>query len=82
LTQGGFWLVDTNIGLLTNDGHYGVSFFVKNLFNQNYYSNMSHPSELTAGSQSPAGNIYPDTVVGYYNKDAQRYFGVNLNINF
>lgn len=82
LRQGAFWLVDTNVGLLTNDGHYGVSFFIKNLFNQNYYSNMAHPSELTAGSQTPAGNIFPDTVVGYYNKDAQRYFGVNLNINY
>lgn len=82
LRQDGFWLVDTSLGFLTKDGHYGLSFFVKNLFDQNYYTNITHPSELTAGSQTPSGNIFPDTITGFYNKDAQRFFGVNLNINF
>lgn len=82
LRQGGFWLVDTSVGFLTEDGHYGLTFFVKNLFDQNYYTSMAHGSELTAGSQTPSGNLFPDTVTAFYNKDSQRFFGVNLNINF
>jgi iron complex outermembrane receptor protein len=52
-----------------------VSVFVKNLFDKNYFTSVSHNS-LVATAANPLD------IIATYNKDADRYFGVNLGVRF
>lgn len=75
LVQPAYTLVDATIGLHSNDDRYAVSLFVKNLFDVNYFTNISHNTFL----QSTAS---PYDLAALYNKDADRYFGGTLSVRF
>jgi iron complex outermembrane receptor protein len=72
LEQGAFALFDLNLGIRQADGLYGVNFFVKNLFDKQYFSNLGH-GQLLATIASP-NDLYAN-----FNKDSERYFGVTFS---
>lgn len=75
LIQKAYTLVDGSIGLNNIAGHYSVTVFVKNIFNQNYVTNLRH-GLLLASTASP-NDLYAN-----FAKDSRRYFGVNLGGKF
>jgi iron complex outermembrane recepter protein len=75
LEQEAYTLVDLSLGLRQIGGRYSVSLFVKNLFDENYFTSIGHNSLLA----TPAS---PFDLVATYNKDSRRYFGVNLGYRF
>lgn len=75
LVQKAYTLVDATIGVHTVDDRYTVSVFVKNLFDKNYFTSVSHNSLLATAAN-------PLDIIATYNKDADRYFGVNLGVRF
>lgn len=75
LVQKAYTLVDASVGLYTIDRKYNLSLFVKNLFDKNYYSAMSHNSLLATAAN-------PNDIVATFNKDADRYFGATLGVRF
>ena len=46
LSQNGYWLVNLRAGVGTQDGHWNVAVFGKNVFNQFYYRDMVDLSSL------------------------------------
>ena len=72
LEQPAYTLVDASIGVKQIDGRYSLTLFVKNLFDENYLTNIGHTSFL-------GGNT---DLVGNFNKDADRYFGATLGVKF
>jgi iron complex outermembrane receptor protein len=75
LTQKAYTLVDASIGMHTVDDRYNVSVFVKNLFDVNYYTSISHNSLLATAAR-------PLDLTATYNKDADRYFGISFGARF
>lgn len=75
LVQEGYALVNASIGLHPVDSRFTVTLFVKNLFNQNYFTSLGHNSLL-------ATTANPFDVIGTYNKDADRYFGGSVAVRF
>jgi len=75
LTQKAYALVDLSVGAYTSDRRYSLTLFVKNLFDQNYYSTMAHNSLLATAAN-------PNDVIATFNKDADRYFGATLGVRF
>jgi iron complex outermembrane receptor protein len=75
LVQKAYAMVDGSIGLYTSDKRYNLSIFVKNLFDQNYYSAMAHNSLLATAAS-------PNDVVASFNRDADRYFGATFGVRF
>ena len=75
LVQEAYTLVDASIGIHTVDKRYSLSLFVKNLFDVNYYTSVSHNSLLATAAK-------PFDLTATYNKDADRYFGATLGIRF
>jgi len=73
--QQAYALVDGSIGITTSDRRYNLSLFVKNLFNEHYLTSMGHNSLLSTTAA-------PFDLVGTYNKDANRYFGVTFGFRF
>jgi iron complex outermembrane receptor protein len=75
LVQKAYAMVDASVGVYTIDRKYNLSLFVKNLFDQNYYSAMAHNSLLATAAN-------PNDIVATFNKDADRYFGATLGVRF
>jgi iron complex outermembrane receptor protein len=75
LVQEAYTLVDASIGIHTIDKRYSLSLFVKNMFDVNYYTSVSHNSLLATAAK-------PFDLIATYNKDADRYFGATLAIRF
>jgi iron complex outermembrane recepter protein len=75
LRQNGYTLVDLSLGLSTNDDRYGVTFFVKNLFNESYFTNMAHAQLLATAA-------HPSEIYANIDKESQRYFGATLQMRF
>ncbi|MEP6786607.1 MAG: TonB-dependent receptor [Sphingomonadales bacterium] len=75
LVQEAYTLVDATIGLRTIDKRYTMSLFVKNLFDVNYYTSVSHNSLLATAAR-------PFDLTATYNKDADRYFGATFGVRF
>jgi iron complex outermembrane receptor protein len=75
LIQKAYAMVDGSIGLYTSDKRYNLSVFVKNLFDQNYYSAMAHNSLLATAAN-------PNDIVASFNRDADRYFGATFGVRF
>ncbi|HWU01600.1 MAG TPA: TonB-dependent receptor, partial [Novosphingobium sp.] len=73
--QPAYTLVDASIGLTAPGNRYNLTVFVKNLFDQNYLTSIGHNSLLSSTAN-------PYDLVGTYNKDASRYFGVTLGYHF
>ncbi len=75
LAQEAYTLVDASIGIHTTDDRYSLSLFVKNLFDVNYYTSVSHNSLLATAAK-------PFDLTATYNKDADRYVGATLGVRF
>lgn len=73
--QPAYTLVDATVGLTTADSRYGVSLFVKNLFDVNYLTSIAHNSLMATTSNAL-------DLIGTYNKDSSRYFGATFSARF
>jgi iron complex outermembrane receptor protein len=73
--QPAYTLVDASVGVTTSDKRYGVTVFVKNLFDTNYLTSIGHNSLMSTTAN-------PYDLVGTYNKDASRYFGATFSARF
>ncbi|HWU04233.1 MAG TPA: TonB-dependent receptor [Novosphingobium sp.] len=75
LTQKPYAIVDASIGIHDAANRKTLTLFVRNLFDQNYYSSMAHASLLASATN-------PNDLTAYVNKDANRYFGATLGMKF
>ncbi|MGH6997772.1 MAG: TonB-dependent receptor, partial [Phenylobacterium sp.] len=75
LKQGAYTTVDASLTLTRADDRYSVSLFVRNLFDQNYYTQFGHASTLASAAS-------PNDLFAYSPKEARRYFGVTLGTRF
>ncbi|MFT3964955.1 MAG: TonB-dependent receptor [Sphingobium sp.] len=75
LTQDGYAIVDASIGLRAADSRWNVTVFVRNLFDQTYYSMLNHGTVLA--NASSATDVWANI-----NKDASRYFGATFGVKF
>jgi iron complex outermembrane recepter protein len=75
LVQPGYTLTDLTLGLRPSSERYQISFFVKNLFDRRYFTNITHGSDL-------AGVANPYDVFAWRAKDAGRYVGGTLSVRF
>lgn len=73
LVQDAYTLVDASIGLRTADKRIGVTLFVKNLFDTNYYTTLGGAGILATPTSA-------DDLSATFNKDSKRYFGATLNL--
>lgn len=73
--QPAYTLVDATVGVSTSDRRYGVSVFVRNLFDQNYLTNIGHNSLMATVAN-------PFDLVATYNKDSSRFFGATFTARF
>ncbi|MDO7835765.1 TonB-dependent receptor [Sphingobium sp. HBC34] len=73
--QPAYTLVDATVGITTADKRYGVSLFVKNLFDEYYLTNIGHNSIMSTTAN-------PLDLVANYNKDSSRYFGAIFSARF
>ena len=73
--QPAYTLVDATVGVTTSDRRYGVSVFVRNLFDQNYLTNIGHNSLMATVAN-------PFDLVATYNKDSSRFFGATFTARF
>jgi iron complex outermembrane receptor protein len=73
LTQKGYSLVDLSFGIRQPEGHYSLTFYVKNLFDQNFYTSMA--SSTLFPSNTTTLDIYANRP-----KNADRYLGATLGV--
>jgi iron complex outermembrane receptor protein len=75
LVQPAYTLTDLTVGVRPANERYQVSFFVKNLFDRRYFTNIAHGTVLT-------GVANPYDVFAWRPKDADRYVGGTVNVKF
>lgn len=75
LIQLAYTLVDATIGFGKDNGRYNLSLFVKNLFNEYYFTDIRHGSLLASVNS-------PNDLVATFNKDSRRYFGASFGMKF
>ncbi len=75
LVQKAYALVDMSLGLRTPDDRYSLTVFVKNLFDTHYVTSLSHAFVYASPSS-------PNDLLGFINKDSDRYFGATLGAKF
>ena len=75
LTQKGYAIVDASVGIHTSDDRYGLTVFVRNLFDQTYYTQLNHGTIL-------ANAANPYDLWANVSKDADRYFGATFSARF
>lgn len=75
LVQPAYTLVDATIGFGKDNGRYNLSLFVKNLFNEYYFTDIRHGSLLATVNS-------PNDLVATFNKDSRRYFGASFGMKF
>lgn len=73
--QKGYTIVDANLSLYTADQKYRLTFFVKNLFDQNYYTSIGHNGLLS--STTNATDLQANIA-----KASDRYVGATLDVRF
>jgi iron complex outermembrane receptor protein len=73
--QTGYTLVDASIEAHTNDGRYRLTFFVKNLFDRNFYTSVDHNNLLASVTNF-------NDLVARISKNSDRYVGATLNVQF
>ena len=69
--QEGYEVVDMSIKLLEKDDRYSATFFVKNVFNEDYILNVSAQN----------ANVLPGAYVQIFPRNYERRFGVTLRYN-
>lgn len=75
LEQKAYTLVDVSFGLGDVDERYSASVFVKNVFDENYYTGLAHAGILATVAQ-------PFDLQANYAKDSRRYAGATLSMRF
>lgn len=75
LQQDGYAIVDLSLGVRQPEHGFGLTLYVKNLFDQNYYSGM------TAGALVPANLTLVDSFANRP-RNADRYVGATLDYRF
>jgi len=75
LKQDGYAIVDASIGINSLDNRYALTFFVRNLFDQTYYSQLNHGTILANGAN-------PRDLWANISKDADRYVGATFRARF
>lgn len=75
LQQDGYAIVDLSLGIRQPDRGFGVTVYVKNLFDTNYYTGM------TSGALTPANLTLLDTFA-LRPRNADRYFGATIDYRF
>lgn len=75
LVQPAYILVDASIGIGTADGRYKLTAFVRNIFDETYYTSLGHSGYLQS-------TTYPNDLVAQFAKDSQRYGGITLSARF
>jgi iron complex outermembrane receptor protein len=75
LKQKAYALVDASVGMESMNKHYSVTLFVRNLFNQNYYTSMAHTSLLASATNA-------NDLTAFVTKDSRRYFGGTVGVKF
>lgn len=82
--QPGFATIDLSLGFQTKDEKATLTFFVNNLTNHFYYTNMEDFFAGATGTAAvPSGAVTPGNyVIGQPARDARRYFGGRVNVKF
>ncbi len=82
--QPAFALVDLSLGFQTKDEKATLTFFVNNLTNHFYYTNMEDFFSGAIGTAAiPSGAVTPGNyVIGQPARDSHRYFGGRLAVTF
>lgn len=75
LKQAGYAIVDASIGFHDPSSRYNLTLFVKNAFDQTYYTQLNHGTIL-------ANAANPLDLWANVNKDADRYFGATFGVKF
>jgi iron complex outermembrane receptor protein len=75
LQQDGYAIVDLSLGIRQPDRGFGVTVYVKNLFDTNYYTGM------TSGALTPANLTLLDTFA-LRPRNADRYLGATIDYRF
>jgi iron complex outermembrane receptor protein len=75
LVQSAYALTNLTLGLRPADERYQVAFFVKNVFDQRYFTTLMHTLDL-------AGTANPYDVFAWRPKDASRYVGGTVSVRF
>ncbi|SEN67689.1 iron complex outermembrane recepter protein [Sphingomonas gellani] len=75
LVQKGYALVDGSIGFHDADNRYNLTFFVRNLFDEHYFTQLNHGTIL-------ATTANPNDLWANVSKDADRYVGATFGVRF
>jgi iron complex outermembrane receptor protein len=75
LEQDAYTIVDVSAGVKTSDEKYSVKLFVRNVFDETYYTDLTHGNQL-----ADAANPYD--LFAQIPKDADRYFGATFGVRF
>ena len=78
--QGAFGIFNFSAGLQSGDGKWTVTAFCNNVFNKLYYQDVE--DFWTGPWLNPNTGTSTATVIGQPARDAQRYGGVRVNVNF
>jgi iron complex outermembrane recepter protein len=78
--QGAFGIFNLSVGLQSTDGKWTVTAFCNNVFNKLYYQDVE--DFWTGPWLNPNTGTSTATVIGQPARDAQRYGGIRVNMNF
>ena len=86
--QGAFGIFNFSLGVQSSDGKWSVTAFCNNVFNKIYYQDVEdfwtgpwlNPNPGTA--TYPQGGNATSTIIGQPGRDAQRYGGIRVSVNF
>lgn len=78
--QGAFGIFNFSVGLQGNGGKWSVTAFCNNVFNKIYYQDVE--DFWTGPWLSGPGGTATSTIIGQPARDAQRYGGVRVSVNF
>jgi iron complex outermembrane receptor protein len=74
--QDAYTTVDASIGFRDQSDRYRLTFFARNLFDENYVSLLARSSTLSTAT------LTPDQLTGNIPKEANRYFGATFGVSF
>ncbi|MBT2186088.1 TonB-dependent receptor [Sphingobium nicotianae] len=74
--QKAYATLDATIGIRPADKGLRASIWVKNAFDQNYYSSLGRFTTLTSNT------VTPNNILGFMPKSALRYFGASIGYSF
>lgn len=75
-TIGGYGLVDLSVALVDKDDRFRLSFLAKNIFDTQFAASIVDGGPLSAGNTGSSSYRY------IIPREADRYFGINLRVNF